>query len=485
MKNIDRNSAGFQLAVSRISNSQSQRQMPTRSRRYDRLETCATSPCFRPNALCAGRFGILLGLLSLFCLTLLSQAAPRHVYLTWQGDTSTTITVNYQTLEDATNSDIYYDTQPRIGDIPHYRFHATGTRHKIPGLADGRTIHWVELTRLKPGNTYFFVAGDPQNGFTAERKFRTIPDGHQDLRFAIGGDMGTGPAMRLLVEQAGKQEPNFAAVGGDIAYANDLPSSYKLWDAWLDAWEQYMITPKGFTVPMVLAIGNHEVRGGVGRSLTNAIFYFRYFAQEHEHSYYSRKFGKSFVMYLLDSGHLTPHDGEQSAWLEREMEADTNFTYRFAVYHVPLYPAYRAYEASPSATGRNTWLPVFDKHHLTAGFEHHDHVFVRTKLLRNNQPDPQGTLYLGDGCWGQGARNVSKELRWYEEKAASLQHFWLVDVSRKRVEYRAINKEGKIFDVYPPDAKGAAAAEQVYQALIQSAPRTATTPQSKESGKDD
>jgi len=433
----------------------------------------------RRNPICVHhrvRLRYLCGIISLFALAHASEAAPRHVYLTWQGDTSTTITVNYQTLEEATTSDVYYDTRPRKGNIPRYRFHATGTRHKIESLADGRTIHWVELTRLKPGETYYFVAGDPQNGFTAERKLRTIPSGNQNLRFAIGGDMGTGPAMRLLVEQAGNQEPNFAVVGGDIAYANDLPSSYKLWDAWLDAWEQFMVTPKGVTIPMVLAIGNHEVRGGVGRSLTNANFYFRYFAQEHNRSYYSRKFGKNFAFYLLDSGHLTPYDGEQAAWLEREMDADAEFPYHFAVYHVPLYPAYRAYEASPSVAGRNTWLPIFDKHHLTASFENHDHVFVRTKLLRNNQPDPQGTLYLGDGCWGQGARNVSKVLRWYEEKAASLQHFWLVDVSRDRVEYRAINKEGKIFDVFPPDAKGAAAAEQVYLALTQSAATTAAAP---------
>jgi hypothetical protein len=71
---------------------------------------------------------------------------------------------------------------------------------------------------------------------------------------------------------------------------------------------------------------------------------------------------------------------------------------------------------------------------------------------------------------------VSKVRRWYEEKAASLQHFWLVDVSRNRVEYRAFNKEGRIFDVFPPDAKGAAASEQVYQALIQSAGATPPPP---------
>ncbi|MBI3850508.1 MAG: fibronectin type III domain-containing protein [Verrucomicrobia bacterium] len=420
----------------------------------------------------------------LICLALLwsacsVQAAPRHVYLTWQNDTSTTITVNYQTMEEADVSEVHCDTRSRNGKIEAYKFHATGTRHKIEGLQDGRTIHWVELTQLKPGTTYYFVAGDAKNGFTAERKFQTIPDGTQKLRFVDGGDMGTGPALQPLLRQAALQEPNFAVVGGDIAYAGDLLASFGLWDRWLDGWEQCMVTPKGFTIPMVLAIGNHEVRGGYGHSPTNAVFYFRYFAQVHDRSYYSRKFGKNFVIYLLDSGHITPQGGAQAAWLDAQLEADRDIPYRFAVYHVPLYPAYRPFEIGGSAVCRSNWLPIFDKHHLTTGFEHHDHVFKRTKLLRNNRVDEHGTLYLGDGCWGQGARKVSNVLRPYEAKAASIQHFWLVDVSRSRVEYRAINKEGKVFDVYPPDAKGAKDADKVYESLKQPATPTSGTSTNK------
>src|SRR5206468_6436471 len=134
----------------------------------------------------------------LSCLPLSIQATPRHVYVTWQGDTSTTITVNYQTMEEAEASAVYYYTQAHKGKISDYRFHATGTRHKIEALEDGRTIHWVELGQLEPGKTYHFVAGDSKNGFTAERKFQTVPDGHEKIRFVIGGDMGTSPAMPLL-----------------------------------------------------------------------------------------------------------------------------------------------------------------------------------------------------------------------------------------------------------------------------------------------
>ena len=415
------------------------------------------------------RFEVILICLGFLWTALSGQAAPRHVYLTWQGDTSTTITVNFQTMEEAQASQVYYDTKPRNGKIADYRFHSTGTHHTIEGLADNRIIHCVELTSLKPDKTYYFAAGDDRNGFTSERKFRTIPAGRQKLRFVDGGDMGTGPALPVLLKHAARQEPNFATVGGDIAYAGDILTNYARWDAWLDAWEQCMVTPKGFTIPMVLAIGNHEVRGGVGHSPTNAVFYFSYFAQGQQRSYYSRKFGENFVIYLLDSGHLTRHAPEQAGWLDAQMEADANVPFHFAVYHVPLYPTYRSFGGAGSVAGRNAWLPIFDKYHLTAAFEHHDHVFKRTKLLRNNAPDPHGTLYLGDGCWGMPARPLGNNRPWYEEKAASLQHFWRVDVSKTRVEYRAINKEGKVFDVYPADIRGAKEAEEVFSSLIKSA----------------
>src|SRR5262245_27156630 len=128
-----------------------------------------------------------------------TSAAPRHVYLTWQGDTSTTITVNYQTMEQAQTSHVYYDKKSRNGTLDEYKFHTKGTRHLIPGLQDNRVIHWVELTSLEPDETYYFVAGDDCNGFTEERKFRTIPDGTEKIRFVDGGDMGTGPALPILL----------------------------------------------------------------------------------------------------------------------------------------------------------------------------------------------------------------------------------------------------------------------------------------------
>ena len=399
------------------------------------------------------------------------QAAPRHVYLTWQGDTSRTMTVNYQTFQPSATSTVYYDTKPRGGRPEAYRHQTTGAAHQLPGLEDGRWIHWVELTKLSPGKTYYFIAGDPQNGFTAERQFRTVPSGSQDLRFIIGGDMNIGPAVASLLQHAARLSPAFGVVGGDIAYANDMLTNYAKWDAWIDHWETNMITPAGLTIPMVLDIGNHEIRSGSKtQSPTNAQFFFGYFAQDRERSYRVCTFGKNLALFLLDSGHAAAHDGAQAAWLDTQLAAHAHVPHRMAAYHVPLYPSHRAYDGAGSVKGREAWLPIFDKHRLNTAFEHHDHTFKRTHRLRGNQPDAAGTLYLGDGCFGVGARPVDKDLRWYQAKAASLQHFWCVDVTSRRAEYRAYDIEGKVFDVYPRTARGVEAAEARYRRLTESTP---------------
>ena len=172
-----------------------------------------------------------------FLMALSVHAVPRHVYLTWQGDTSRTITVNYQTIEPTEGSTVCFDTKSRNGHPNEYRNTATGRSHQIAGLLDERRIHWVELSGLTPGQTYYFIAGDPRNGFSAEQKFRTIPSGSQKLRFVIGGDMGVSTNVAILLQQAAKLSPAFGAVGGDIAYANDALTNYQRWDAWLDLWE--------------------------------------------------------------------------------------------------------------------------------------------------------------------------------------------------------------------------------------------------------
>ena len=50
----------------------------------------------------------------------------------------------------------------------------------------------------------------------------------------------------------------YAVVGGDVAYENAMRSCYRCWDLWLEDWEERMVTPQGYSVPMVVNVGNHD-----------------------------------------------------------------------------------------------------------------------------------------------------------------------------------------------------------------------------------
>ena len=390
----------------------------------------------------------------------LAAFSPQHVVFTWQGDTGTTLTVNYQTLGNRkVTPQVFYDSHPRGGRLDEYRHRVEGRSFQIPGIED-RWVHRVELTGLTPGSTIYLTAGDPALGTSREIKVRTIPHDDRPLRFIAGGDLDAKHDTRELLRLAATFSPDFVLIGGDIAYDDGKLSNLGMWDSLLSYWADEMITPDGYAIPFVAAIGNHEVRGGYAGAIEDAPFYFPFLGQDPEsRSYFAHRFGANLIVLTLDTGHVAAHEGPQTEWLEQTLERFKDVPFRAAQYHVPLYPSTRSFDDRWATLGRKHWLPLFDRYGLTVAFENHEHTFKRSHLLRNNEVVTEGgTLYLGDGAWGREQRPVTKGGRWYLNKAAQMLHFWVVDVDRDGLVYRAIDRHGRTFDVYPDDAPGGAGA---------------------------
>lgn len=367
------------------------------------------------------------------------------VYLTWQRDPSTTMTVNFHTPQAPHEAAVYYDTQARDGNPAKYRFRAQGETRQMPGLKDGRYLNHIELSGLTPDTTYYFVAGDSANGYRKEQRFHTIPDDHAPLRFIVGGDMSVLPREKLLLQQAAKVKPMFVVIGGDIAYDNGDPDDFYITDLWLKRWSQILRGEDDTLVPMVLAIGNHEVNDldESHPQEERAPYYFNYFPQGGK-SYFARQFGADVLLIALDSGHINDH-ASQADWLEKTLAAAAQ-PYTMTVYHVPLYPSVREEDYALTAAGRLHWLPIFDRHELFASFEHHDHAFKRSKLLRGGKEAEGGTLYLGDGAFGVKRRQPAKPLPEYLEKASATPHFWVVETSQEGVRFHALDTWGHTVD---------------------------------------
>lgn len=364
--------------------------------------------------------------------------AADHVYIVAGQDPSVSMIVQYHTAE-AGESVVRFDTEPASEGNPLDET-AKGTSHQIPGLADGRYIHAVELSGLTPGTTYYFEAGNGKTG-----SFRTLPSDGSSIRALFGGDIGVLPLAAMVLKAAAKENCDIAVLGGDIAYANGDLKSVLAWDMWFKRWEEIMVRQDGSMVPMIVAIGNHEVNKTEDPDpLIRAPFYFHFFAQGGK-TYFTRALGPHVGLIALDTGHITPHE-EQVDFLKASLEAASEKPFILMTYHVPFYPSHRSFDDSRSIAGREHWQPLFEEYDISIGFEHHDHTFKRTKPIRGGEVKEDGIVYLGDGSMGVGVRDIKNGDAWYMEKAESKAHVWVVDITEEKVNCRAVDHFGQQFD---------------------------------------
>ena len=382
---------------------------------------------------------------ALLFLALFFYLKPQHnedliVFLTWDDeDTSHTMTVNYLTTDKFQTTRVYYDTKSHsAGSSSSYLYLASGSQRTYPEVKF--TVHSTQLKNLNPDTTYYFIVGDKKSGFTEERKFRTVPE-QGTIRFISGGDAGLSDEYKKISEIAAATEPHFAIMGGDIAYVNGNTKQQDTWIEFLDIWQQTMITPDGYTIPIIAVIGNHETNKLKWRHLDKAPFYFMLFKPDGERTYFTRHLGLNNILFVLDTEHIYKPHSEQLDWMQEEFKKYGSSTFRFASYHIPLYPSFRDPDKSHIKNLRRHWLPVFDQAKLHVAFENHEHTLKKSWLLKGNKiSETQGTYYLGDGNWGRPSR--MPEQRWYIEKTRPINHVWSVVLDGESASFEALTIDG-------------------------------------------
>ncbi|MFA9479818.1 sugar-binding protein [Phycisphaerales bacterium AB-hyl4] len=318
----------------------------------------------------------------------------------------------------------------------------------------------VELTGLEPASTYEFQIPGVDRTF----KFRTMPtDIDEPLRFATGGDIRHRQDwMEATNRQAMKYDIDFVVWGGDFAYADAMEERLYRWDEWFQANYNTLISDDGRVVPVVAGIGNHEVRGGymVNQDdyeptdeyrLGRAPYFFQLFAFPGQPGYGVLDFGDYLSIVLPDTNHANPIAGEQTDWLASVLAEREHVPHVFPVYHVPAYPSHRPYDGGVSRQVREHWVPLFEEHGIEVVFENHDHTYKRTHPLRGGEVDPhRGIVYMGDGAWGVGTRDVHDvEETWYLRRAESTRHAIIVTLHGRHRHMLVVSEDGDILDEYP------------------------------------
>lgn len=389
----------------------------------------------------------LLGIISIFLckMTLLMADEPLAVYLIGQRTPHEAMTIQWITPLNENKGHIQFKgTHESLWQMADSQF------HPLPNQTP-YGVHRLELLNLSPDSEYIFRIGNEAK----EYKFLTLPDQLTNpLTFVEGGDIYHDgiELYEKMNRQAASLNPRFVLWGGDLAYgANRYFLSWEKSERWLElmsVWSKTMITSNGHLIPLITVIGNHEVTGRFDQVPAKAPFFYALFPMP---GYQVIDIGNYLSLFLLDSGHTHPIEGKQTEWLKNVLATRRDVPFKFACYHVPAFPCVRSYKNKHSSLVRKYWPSLFEEFHLLAAFEHHDHAYKRTHLIKDGKVSPDGVLYLGDGGWGvQKIRKPRTPSRsWYLAKTAKQRHFILVTLTPdKKVRYQAINTEGAIFDEY-------------------------------------
>jgi hypothetical protein len=381
---------------------------------------------------------------------------PSTLFLTWQRDPTTTMTVQWVgRMAETVDTTIHYAARRSDGWLDQAVTVKPYPRSEL-------MVFRAELTGLDPGTDYHFRIGKRSPTY----RFRTMPARATDtIHFISGGDCGTNSHTIANNIQAARQDPMFAVVGGDLGYDNGQSVETSL--AFLRNYSKHMVGRDDRLIPMIPCIGNHEVEGGYHQPRTKAPFFYALFDGLYpETGFAALDFGDYLSLVLLDTDHTTPIAGEQTAWLEKTLKARVDHPNVFVVNHVPAYPSFRSMSGAVSLPGplllnrtvakvsagtgqgnRTHWVPLFQKYRVPVVLEHHDHTFKRTRPLLDGLAHKNGVLYLGDGSWGQLRTPKKPDQLSYLAASSRDYHLSLHRIQGEERFHLALDENGRVMDV--------------------------------------
>ena len=250
------------------------------------------------------------------------------------------------------------------------------------------------------------------------------------VRFAVVGDVGTGEADEISTATAvdeleGTDEYDALLMLGDNVYPDGDPRQVDR-----TVFEPFAGVLDGPT-ELLAVLGNHDVENGNGDAHAAALGM--------PERWYSTSFGDTLVL-SLDS--TRPDDPDQLGWLTDTLAA-SSATWKIATMHHPPYSG--GYHGSSDEV-RDSFSPLFEEYGVQLVLAGHDHDYQRSKVIN-------GVTYVVSGAAAK-LRDTRKAD--FSVEAWSVLHFVDLAVWPDRLEVRAVDQAGDVFDdvVIPVETSG-------------------------------
>ncbi len=278
--------------------------------------------------------------------------------------------------------------------------------------------HTARLSNLKPATTYTYRVGNAERGWWSDWRTITTPDGSDNVTFFHMADPQAMTADQYekgwanTIEQAFKLYPEAAFImnTGDIS---DHGNNNDMWQHIFDIPEELGNT---YLMPTT---GNHE---GMDDYTIASNFVLPNVPEQDEASgtYYSFDYNNLHIA-VLNTNDIAEDDSlsdEQIEWLKNDMKS-SDAEWKIVSLHKALYSNGSHYKDSEVVAMREELSILMPELDIDLVLQGHDHVYLRTKSIRNNEVvdekvtylsyngekyktlvEPVGTTYEISGCCG-------------------------------------------------------------------------------------
>ncbi|MFF2018765.1 glycosyl hydrolase family 8 [Paenibacillus sp. NPDC058177] len=377
-----------------------------------------------------------------------SPFAPKSINMTFNGDPKTSIALAWYTdvmtdtvVQVAEASKVVGNVFPEQGVLTYQgdaeeiaTFVSKSDRSK--NRTTKFSSHKVIADQLQPGTAYKFRVGNGKSeDWSDVGSFTTDAADHQPFRFIAGSDSQAssksgfepwGDTFRKAVDYIG--DPKFLISAGDLVDNGDLEEQWQ----WMLGTAQNSL----LQVPFVPVLGGHEVMDYDGDETTPNNNFYNHFnlpkqvvADTHEGSVYSFEYGDALYLVFNSqySGALA-EDGKSVEWADKQFwdqldwmkntVARSDKKWKFVTFHKSPYAAgdnSAQWEDERVQFYKKYLIPAFDEMGIDMVFEAHDHMYMRSFQMYNDEVipkekltfdeqghavNPKGTVYLMSNAFG-------------------------------------------------------------------------------------
>lgn len=384
----------------------------------------------------AGKIIGLCLLLAVFCWGLFSpvalgqEASPtEQIVLTWTADPATTQTITWLMTSNSSACVQYLKAEEYSGDF------GLAPQVEVDGTAFDleHYRYTVTLSGLSPGTRYVYRVGR-EGAWSEARSFSTAPADPEGFTFLYLGDVQSGYTQwGSLLDKIYSEDPQlrFALLAGDLTDNGDDENE----------WGEFLGAAAGLFswIPLMPAMGNHD-----------GSMYLNFFALPNngpvglKQEFYSFDYGNAHFVVLNSNKNADPAARQ---WLREDLQ-NTAKKWRFAVFHHPAYPVVADYKGIDQSIRQN-WVPILEQYGVDMVFVGHQHVYMRTKPLRDGQarPDGEGIVYVM-GNAGTKYYGLGPDHPYIDNQLAGASNYQVIDIAGDTLTMTARDAGGQVIDTY-------------------------------------